>query len=165
MIKHIKKLTVLLFVAATMFTFTSCNKDNNNPSGGGSGEPSVQGRLYGTSWTKSYEWFDDLGSTFNQMKSKATLHFITNTTGERVIKTDRYDYTGTTLIQHDPNEVKPFTYVYRGDDSQYGPGVLYWENGDSNTFNINSLYGGRDNIITNEDDFPDNDFPVYYLDE
>lgn len=30
---------MLLFVAATMFTFASCNKDNNddNPSGGGGG--------------------------------------------------------------------------------------------------------------------------------
>ena len=30
MIKNIKKLTMLLFVAATMFTFTSCNKDDVN---------------------------------------------------------------------------------------------------------------------------------------
>ena len=30
MIKNIKKLTVLLFVAATMFTFASCNKDDDN---------------------------------------------------------------------------------------------------------------------------------------
>ena len=28
MLKQIKKLTALLFVAATMFTFTSCNKDD-----------------------------------------------------------------------------------------------------------------------------------------
>ena len=36
MIKNIKKLTVLLFVATTMLTFASCNKDDdNNPSGGG----------------------------------------------------------------------------------------------------------------------------------
>ena len=39
MLKQIKKLTALLFVAATMFTFASCNKDNSddNTSGGGSG--------------------------------------------------------------------------------------------------------------------------------
>ena len=30
MIKNIKKLTVLLFVAATMFSFVSCNKDDDN---------------------------------------------------------------------------------------------------------------------------------------
>ena len=38
MYQNIKKLTALFFVAATMFTFASCNKDNNddNPSGGGS---------------------------------------------------------------------------------------------------------------------------------
>ena len=30
MIKNIKKLTMLLFVAATMFTFASCNKDDVN---------------------------------------------------------------------------------------------------------------------------------------
>ena len=28
MVKQIKKITMLLFVAATMFTFASCNKDN-----------------------------------------------------------------------------------------------------------------------------------------
>jgi hypothetical protein len=40
MFKQIKNLTLLLFVAATMFTFASCNKDNNNddnPSSGGGG--------------------------------------------------------------------------------------------------------------------------------
>ena len=30
MIKNIKKLTMLLFVTATMFTFASCNKDDDN---------------------------------------------------------------------------------------------------------------------------------------
>ncbi len=40
MVQKIKNLTLLLFVAATMFTFSSCNKDNNNddnPSSGGGG--------------------------------------------------------------------------------------------------------------------------------
>ena len=40
MYKNIKKITALLFVTATMFTFSSCNKDNNNddnPSSGGGG--------------------------------------------------------------------------------------------------------------------------------
>ena len=36
MIKNIKKLTMLLFVAATMFTFASCNKDDDNNDGGSS---------------------------------------------------------------------------------------------------------------------------------
>lgn len=167
MVKQIKKLAALFLVTATILTYTSCNKDDgdNTPNGGSGGSTDIHGRLYGTSWTKSYEWFDDLGNTFNTMKSKATLRFITNTTGERVIKSDRYDYTGNTFIQHDPDEVKTFTYIYIGGDSQYGPGVIYWSNGDSTTFNINSLYGGRDNIITNETDYPDNNYPVYYLDE
>ena len=37
MYKQIKKLTMLLFVAATMFTFASCNKDDDNNGGSGSG--------------------------------------------------------------------------------------------------------------------------------
>ena len=39
MFKNIRKNTLLLFVAATMFSFSSCNKDNSddNPSGGGGG--------------------------------------------------------------------------------------------------------------------------------
>lgn len=34
MYKKIKKITMLLFVAATMFTFASCNKDDDNNSDG-----------------------------------------------------------------------------------------------------------------------------------
>ena len=43
MYKNIKKITMLLFVAATMFTFASCNKDNteDTPSGGGGGSSSA----------------------------------------------------------------------------------------------------------------------------
>ena len=43
MFKNIRKNTLLLFVAATMFSFSSCNKDNSddNPSGGGGGSSSA----------------------------------------------------------------------------------------------------------------------------
>ena len=43
MVKQIKKITMLLFVAATMFSFASCNKDNteDTPSGGGGGSSSA----------------------------------------------------------------------------------------------------------------------------
>ena len=37
MYNKIKNLTMLLFVAATMFTFASCNKDDGNNGGSGSG--------------------------------------------------------------------------------------------------------------------------------
>ena len=37
MVKQIKKITMLLFVAATMFTFASCNKNDDNNGGSGSG--------------------------------------------------------------------------------------------------------------------------------
>lgn len=50
MLKQIKKLTALLFVAATMFTFASCNKDENedNPSGGGgSSTPTLEEQIIG----------------------------------------------------------------------------------------------------------------------
>ncbi len=52
MFKQIKKLTALFFVAATMFTFASCNKDNNednpsNPSGGGSSSSISESQLIG----------------------------------------------------------------------------------------------------------------------
>lgn len=40
MYQNIKKLTMLLFVAATMFTFASCNKDDDNNGGSGSGSSS-----------------------------------------------------------------------------------------------------------------------------
>ncbi|MBQ0112487.1 MAG: hypothetical protein KBT03_05080 [Bacteroidales bacterium] len=37
MYNKIKNLTMLLFVAATMFTFASCNKEDDNNGGSGSG--------------------------------------------------------------------------------------------------------------------------------
>lgn len=50
MYKNIKKITMLLFVAATMFTFASCNKDDDNNGGSGSGSSSSidESKLIGT---------------------------------------------------------------------------------------------------------------------
>ncbi|MBR6899957.1 MAG: hypothetical protein IKN29_06665, partial [Bacteroidales bacterium] len=52
MYQNIKKLTVLLFVAATMFTFSSCNKDNtdDNPSGGGGSSANYPESVSETVW-------------------------------------------------------------------------------------------------------------------
>ena len=70
MYQNIKKLTALLFVAATMFTFASCNKDNNddNPSGGGGGSSAnYPESISQTHW----EWGNVTGSEaingFNKM--------------------------------------------------------------------------------------------------
>lgn len=54
MLKQIKKLTALLFVAATMFTFASCNKDNNDDNGGSSAisEANIVGEW---GWPSSHE--------------------------------------------------------------------------------------------------------------
>ena len=50
MYQNIKKVTMLLFVAATMFTFASCNKDADNNGGSGSGSSSSidESKLIGT---------------------------------------------------------------------------------------------------------------------
>ena len=58
MFKQIKKLTALFFVAATMFTFASCNKDNtddDNPSGGGSSSISEANLVGEWGWPSSHE--------------------------------------------------------------------------------------------------------------
>ena len=84
MLKQIKKLTVLFFVAATMFTFSSCNKDNtdDNTSGGGS-SANYPESISQTHW----EWGSPTGSEaiigfnnviirFSQMGNQAyvTMH-------------------------------------------------------------------------------------------
>ena len=88
------------------------------------------------------------------MKCAATLFFETDNTGKRVLKTDRYNVDGNTLIRHEPDTVKVFTYIYNGGDSQYGSGMLYWENGDSTRFSVNN-YGDGDLIYTEGEEFPD----------
>lgn len=61
MYQNIKKITMLLFVAVTMFSFSSCNKDNNddNPSGGGGGSSAnYPESISQTHW----EWGSQTGS-------------------------------------------------------------------------------------------------------
>ena len=48
MYKNIKKITMLLFVAATMFSFASCNKDDVNNGGSGSSSSIDESKLIGT---------------------------------------------------------------------------------------------------------------------
>ncbi len=173
--KQIKKLTMLFFMAATMLTVMSCSKDSDDSgtstssSGGTTPTPApapvVQhGRLYGTSWSLNYVYFDYVSEMeAYRMKCTATLYFETDNAGKRVLKTDRYNVDGTTLIRHEPDTVKVFTYVYNGGNSQYGPGVLYWENGDSTKFYV-SNYGDGDQIYTEENGLPDPFIlPQYYL--
>ena len=60
MYKKIKKITMLLFVAATMFTFASCNKDNSddNTSSGGGSSANYPESISQTHW----EWGNVTGS-------------------------------------------------------------------------------------------------------
>lgn len=53
MLKQIKKITMLLFVAATMFTFASCNKDDDN--NGGSSAISEANLVGEWGWPSSHE--------------------------------------------------------------------------------------------------------------
>ena len=59
MFKQIKKLTALLFVAATMFSFASCNKDDDNnggdPSSNGASEISEASLLGEWGWPSNHE--------------------------------------------------------------------------------------------------------------
>ena len=166
MFKHTKKIGMLLLMAAAMM-ITSCTKEepaNNNSSP----TPEAHGRLYGTRWTKNYtEHFMDEGyyqDHYYVYKCSATLHFMTNNSGERTLSKDIYDEIQQVTTGHHSDTVAHFTYVYNGGDSQYGPGILYWDNGDSSIFYVNSLYGG-DNIYIEGEEFPDYSTPVYLLDD
>lgn len=172
MAKQIKKMTVLFLVAATMFTIAACGEKENGNQSGNNPTPEQHGRMYGTSWTKTYEEHDIMDEGYYQdhyylHRNSITLHFTTDSEGERI--KDSYVYDD---IQHDTTEhVTPvvtdnFTYVYKSGNLQYGEGVIYWENGDSSTFHVNNFYcGGRDNILVDGEQFPDNSFPCYVLDE
>lgn len=167
MFKHTKQIGMLLLMAALMIV-TSCTKEEPANNSNSSPTPEAHGRLYGTRWTKNYtEHFMDEGyyqDHYYVYKCSATLHFTTNNSGERTLSKDIYDEIQQVTTGHHSDTVAHFTYVYNGGDSQYGPGVLYWDNGDSSIFYINSLYGG-DNIYIEGEEFPDNSTPVYLLDD
>lgn len=87
MFKQIKKLTALFFVAATMFTFASCNKDNtddDNPSGGGGGSSAnYPESISQTHWewgnmtgSEAINGFNNVIIRFSQMGNQAyvTMH-------------------------------------------------------------------------------------------
>lgn len=168
MFKQIKKLTVLLFVAATMFTFASCNKDNpdDNPSGGGA-SPETHGRMYGTSWTKTYKDFTVADDGYYEDHlyihfCTATLRFLDNHSGERHLSKDIYDEIQHETVEHYSDTVMHFTYVYRGGENMFGPGMIYWDNGDSSRFYIQG-YEGAEKLYIEGEDFPDNSLPEYTM--
>ena len=170
MVKQIKKLTTLLFVAATMFTFSSCNKDDdNNPSGGGGNSTTeTHGRMYGTTWTKTYKDFSVLDEGYNEDHMyihfcTASLIFKTNSTGERHLSKDIYDEMQHETVEHFSDTVAHFTYIYNGGENPYGSGMIYWDNGDSNKFYIQGGYEGNVWLYMEGEDFPDNSSPKYSL--
>ena len=53
-------------------------------------------------------------------------------------------------MEHFSDTVAHFRYVHNGGDSQYGPGMLYWDNGDSNKFYVQSI-GGESLYVEGEE--------------
>lgn len=170
MTKHIKHLAAILFVAATLLTLASCNKDSDDKSsdGGSSPTPQVHSRMYGTSWTKVYKDFTvaDEGYYEDHLYihlCTATLKFKTDNTGERTLSKDVYDELQHETVEHFSDTTAHFTYVYKGGDNLFGPGMIYWDNGDSSKFYVQ---GREDNqwIYLEGEDFPDYSLPEYHLD-
>ena len=176
MIKNIKKLIMLFFAAATMLIFMSCNKDNTNvnpstnstsdggTSGGGT-TTETHGRMYGTSWTKTYKDFTVAEEGYYEDHlyihyCTATLLFTTDNNGERRLSKDVYDEIQHETVEHYSDTVAHFTYVYNNGEKLYGPGMIYWDNGDSNKFYIQNIEGAV-RLYMEGEDFPDHRWPTY----
>lgn len=163
-----KKVTMLLLMAATMFTFASCNKENENTNANGGDTPAEpHGRMYGTSWVKTYKDFSlaDEGYYEDHLYiyfCTATLRFLNNHSGERTLSKDIYDEIQHVTVEHHSDTVVHFTYVYKNNDNLFGPGVIYWDNGDSSNFYIQGFENDQRLYLEGED-FPDNSMPVYNL--
>ena len=162
-----KTAVMLLLAAATLFTVASCSDDDNNPGGGGTPvSPANHGRLYGTRWTKVYKDFSMVDEGYYDQNNHlyihlctATLTFSTDSTGLRHLSKDVYDVTDDVIVEHFSDTVAHFRYVYNGGDNQYGPGMLYWDNGTSNKFYVQNI--GGESIYVEGEDFPDNSQPIY----
>ena len=163
--KTLKTAVVLFFAAFTTLTVASCGDDNIAPGGGGNpGEPVNHGPLFGTSWTKTYKDFSGVEEGYNDghlyiLRCTATLTFTTDNTGTRHLSKDVYDQTEEVTVEHFSDTVVHFRYVHNGGDSQYGPGMLYWDNGDSNKFYVQSI--GGESLYVEGEEFPDGSLPIY----
>jgi len=141
MLKQIKKLTALLFVAATMFTFDSCNKDNNDDN------PQPDNTIIGTTWThvESGDWFDEENDTIRYYSETEYIRFTTETTGQI-----GNSFVVEGLPEESSEESYPFSYTYNYPNGTISIDELFGEFGMA-TFTIN---GDRLTLNLNDDYYP-----------
>ena len=156
--------SIILFVAL-LAMLTACTKENetgdNTPS-----TPETHGRMYDTRWQTTYDDHSIMDEGYYQdhyyvYRCTDVIHFSNNNSGTRHIDKEVYDLIAQETTGEHADSTIRFTYVYKGGDSQYGPGVLYWENGDSNKFYVQNIGGER--IYVEDLERPDYNPPCFYL--
>ena len=114
MYKQIKKITMLLFVAATMFTFASCNKDNsddNTSSGGGGSSANYPESISQTHW----EWGSQTGSEAINGFNNVIIRF-SQTGNQANVTMHKLDYSA--------NRYQGTSYIHAGPISS---GKTFWK--------------------------------------
>ena len=140
-----QKTIILILMAAV--ALAACTKENET-GGNSPTTPETHGRLYNTRWQTTYDDHSIMDDGYYQdhyyvYRCTDVLHFTSNNSGTRHIDKKVYDMiTQEATGEHADSTIR-FTYVYKGGDSQYGPGTLYWENGDSNKFYVQNIGGER----------------------
>lgn len=163
--RNLKSVAVLLMAVAATLAVASCTDENVTP---GNEVPTTHNRMYGTRWNKVYKDFTVAPEGYYDQNNHmyihlctATLEFTTDSTGRRRLSKEIYDQTDEVAVEHYSDTVAYFRYVYRGGDSQYGPGTIYWSNGDSNQFYVQTLATGSESLYMAGEHFPDNSTPTY----
>ena len=129
MVKQIKKLTALLFVAATMFTFASCNKDDDN--GSGSLSSIDESKLIGT-WHFENADYRHCDITFNADHTcdVREYHYSYTLSGNKLHGAYTYLYDE----EHEFTEYIDLTFKSLTDDTMVIEGKRTYEDGSSGDY-------------------------------
>ncbi len=135
--KNLRKMTMLLFVAATMFTFSSCNKDNDdNGSSSGGSTPTLEEQIIGK-WAVPQNVGDNNGGVmeiYADHKMKIVATTLDWTLDGRVLHAIYDAYDQIVDVEVTIEDINEATMTLTGTYKYYRAGNLFKE------FNMDGVY-------------------------